>query len=80
MMEKGLTFVDSKGKSLASFPVDENGGNRFTSDMEVLRKNSVRMSYRAPLDKTEYQFAAHMTAIYQKDGKRLRVSMKKEGE
>lgn len=78
--EKGLAFVNAKGRRLAEFPVDEKGGMSFTSDIEILRENLVQIFYDASKEKTEYIFGDHVTAIHQEDGKKVRVTLEKGGE
>ena len=78
--EKGLAFVNSRGKRLAVFPVDEKGGMSFTSDIEILRENLVKIFYDASKEDTEYIFGDHVAEIHQENGKKVRVVFEKGGE
>lgn len=67
--EAGLAFVDTNGKRLAEFPVDEKGGMSFTCDIEIVRAELAKIFYDASKAETEYVFGDHVTALDQKDGK-----------
>jgi len=44
--EAGLAFVDTNGKRLAEFPVDEKGGMSFTCDIEIVRAELAKIFLR----------------------------------
>ncbi|POR34343.1 Uncharacterized protein TPAR_05484 [Tolypocladium paradoxum] len=56
--EKGLQFVDAKGKQKAMFPrVQSNTGQQgFTTEFEMLRGDLCKLLADATKDKTEYRF------------------------
>jgi 2-polyprenyl-6-methoxyphenol hydroxylase-like FAD-dependent oxidoreductase len=66
--EAGLAFVDTNGKRLAEFPVDEKGGISFTADIEIVRAEWVSIFHEASREQegTEYVFGDHVTALDQK--------------
>jgi 2-polyprenyl-6-methoxyphenol hydroxylase-like FAD-dependent oxidoreductase len=78
--ERGLAFVDSRGKRLAEFPVDEKGGMSFMSGIEIFREDLAKIFYDASKEDTEYIFGDHVTEIHQENGKRGRVTFEKGGE
>jgi len=59
--EKGFALVNAKGKRVAEFPVD--GGNSFTSDIEILRGELAKIFFDVVKDDIEYLFGDHVTAI-----------------
>lgn len=61
--EKGLAFVNSNGKRIGEFPVDEKGGNSFTSDVEIMRGELAQIFYDASKDTTKYIFGDYVTTI-----------------
>ncbi|KAM3066119.1 hypothetical protein ACMFMG_010540 [Clarireedia jacksonii] len=74
--EKGLLFIDSKGNTCASFPVDEKNGNSFTSDVEIIRGDLAQVFYDATKETCEYIFDDHVTAI-EDDGKKVNCTFAK---
>ncbi|TVY84532.1 Uncharacterized protein LSUE1_G000616 [Lachnellula suecica] len=70
--EAGLEFVDSNGKSRASFPVD--GDSSFTAEIEILRGELAQIFYDMTKNETEYIFGDHVTAM-QDDGHKVNVTL-----
>jgi 2-polyprenyl-6-methoxyphenol hydroxylase-like FAD-dependent oxidoreductase len=69
--EEGLAFVDSKGIERAKFGVDKEGGQSFTSDIEIMRGDLAQVFYDASLKQgnTEYIFGDYITSIAEEGGK-----------
>jgi 2-polyprenyl-6-methoxyphenol hydroxylase-like FAD-dependent oxidoreductase len=72
--EAGLAFVDSNGKTCGEFPVDQEGGRSFTSEIEILRGELAQIFYDATKEETEYIFGDHVTAILD-DGNKASVTL-----
>ncbi|KAL5317553.1 hypothetical protein ACEPPN_014648 [Leptodophora sp. 'Broadleaf-Isolate-01'] len=79
--EAGLAFVDETGKPLAEFPVREDGGRSFTSNIEILRGEIARVFYEATrgLGEVEYVFGDHVVGIVE-SGKKIEVDLEKGGK
>ena len=67
--EAGLAFMDTNGKRLAEFPVDEKGGMSFTCEIEIVRAELAKIFYDASKEDTEYVFGDHVMALEEKSDK-----------
>lgn len=68
--EKGLSFVNEKGKVFASFPVDKEGGRSFSSDTEIIRDKLVGIFYDHSLKHgVDYIFDDFVTALDEREEK-----------
>ncbi len=67
--EAGLAFMDTNGKRLAEFPVDEKGGMSFTCEIEIVRAELAKIFYDASKEDTEYVFGDHVTALNERSDK-----------
>ncbi|KAG4428271.1 hypothetical protein IFR05_016247 [Cadophora sp. M221] len=76
--EAGLAFVDETGKRLAEFPVREDGGRSFTSDIEILRGEMAGVFYEATrgLEEVEYVFGDHVVGTVER-GEKVEVVLEK---
>ncbi|HEY7201243.1 MAG TPA: FAD-dependent monooxygenase [Candidatus Dormibacteraeota bacterium] len=61
--QRGLAYVDARGRITARMPVDAFGGEGMVSEIEVLRDDLCRVLYEASLPGTEYLFDDTITAI-----------------
>lgn len=61
--EQGLAFVNSKGTERAKFPVDNESGRSFSSDIEILRGDLATILMRSTEKSTEYIFNDTITAL-----------------
>lgn len=77
--EKGLAIVNSNGRRVGSFPVDEKGGMSFTSDIEILRGELVEIFYNSTKGDTEYIFGDYIAAI-EDVGEKVQVKLASGGE
>jgi len=78
--EAGLAFVNSHGRKIGQFPVDENGGGMsFTSDIEILRGELSQIFYDASVKDTEYIFGDHVTDLKQ-TGDNVLVTLAQGGQ
>ncbi|KAH7336303.1 hypothetical protein BKA65DRAFT_563306 [Rhexocercosporidium sp. MPI-PUGE-AT-0058] len=79
--EAGLAFVNETGRRLAEFPVREDGGRSFTSDIEILRGKMAGVFYEATrgLKEVEYVFGDHLAGIEEK-GEKVEVELEKGGK
>ncbi|KAG4423996.1 hypothetical protein IFR04_002838 [Cadophora malorum] len=79
--EAGLAFVDETGRRLAEFPVREDGGRSFTSEIEILRGEMAGVFYEATkaVEGIEYVFGDHVTDMVEKEGK-VEVTLEKGGK
>lgn len=59
--EKGIRYVDERGKVLASFPKGAIGG--LTSSFEILRGDLAEILYHKTISKCEYRFGIHIKFI-----------------
>ncbi|KAK0109705.1 hypothetical protein ONS95_002384 [Cadophora gregata] len=78
--EAGLAFVDETGKRLAEFPVREDGGRSFTSEIEILRGEMAGVFYEATegVEGIEYVFGDHVTKMVG-TGDKVEVLLEKGG-
>ena len=63
--EKGTQFIDSTGKAIAKFPVNEGSSVSFTSEFEILRGDLAAVLYDATKDlsNVNYLFATTITRV-----------------
>jgi len=59
--EKGIRYVDERGKVLASFPKGAIGG--LTSSFEILRGDLAEILYHKTISKCEYRFGIYIRSI-----------------
>lgn len=61
--EKGLRFVDARGRTKAEFPAGTSSSDGFTAELEVLRGDLARILYDKTRDGIEYIFGDHITGL-----------------
>jgi len=65
--QRGIAFVDAKGRAKAYMPADAFGGEGIVSEIEVLRGDLGQVLYQATAGDTEYLFDDTITALDQDD-------------
>ena len=65
--QRGLAWVDERGRHRAEMPVEAFGGNGIVSAEEVLRGDLAEVLHRAAQDRVEYLFDDTVTALEQDD-------------
>jgi 2-polyprenyl-6-methoxyphenol hydroxylase-like FAD-dependent oxidoreductase len=65
--QRGIAFVDAKGRTKAYMPADAFGGEGIVSEIEVLRGDLGQVLYEATAGDTEYLFDDTITALDQDD-------------
>jgi 2-polyprenyl-6-methoxyphenol hydroxylase-like FAD-dependent oxidoreductase len=65
--QRGIAFVDAKGRAKARMPADAFGGEGIVSEIEVLRGDLGQVLYEATTGDTEYLFDDTITALDQDD-------------
>ncbi|HEX3926198.1 MAG TPA: FAD-dependent monooxygenase [Streptosporangiaceae bacterium] len=65
--QRGIAFVDAKGRAKAHMPADAFGGEGIVSEIEVLRGDLGQVLYEATAGDTEYLFDDTITALDQDD-------------
>lgn len=71
--EVGLQFVDSRGKRKAFFPKEENnGGQGFTSEFEIMRGDMCRILYQATSQSCDYRFGVFVES-FEDEGQQVKV-------
>lgn len=63
--QRGIAWVDARGRTIARMPVDAFGGEGIISEIEVLRGDLGQVLYEASLPGTEYLFDDTITALEQ---------------
>lgn len=71
--EKGLRFVDDRGRTRAEFPAGTSSSDGFTAELEILRGDLARILYDRTREGTEYIFGDHITGLDEL-GDRVKVS------
>src|SRR5262245_14866088 len=61
--ERGLAFVDRKGRRMAAMPADMFGGEGAVAEIEILRGDLTRILFEATRDNTEYIFGDRITEL-----------------
>jgi 2-polyprenyl-6-methoxyphenol hydroxylase-like FAD-dependent oxidoreductase len=65
--ERGLAFVDRKGRRMASMPADLFDGEGAVAEIEILRGDLTRILFDASRDNVEYLFGDRITELTQGD-------------
>ncbi len=65
--ERGIRFVDERGRRLASMPAHLFDGEGIVAEIEILRGDLGRILYEATRDGTEYLFDDGVTGLVQDD-------------
>ncbi|CAM3236038.1 FAD-dependent monooxygenase [Tsukamurella hominis] len=63
----GAQFVDEDGSVLQTFSADDDGGDGFIADIEILRGDLSQVLVDATRDRVEYLFGNRITALAQDD-------------
>ncbi|MDB5218296.1 MAG: FAD-binding monooxygenase [Myxococcaceae bacterium] len=61
--QRGIAFVDARGRTIARMPADLFGGEGIVSELEILRGDLVRVLHEATVADTEYIFDDTITAL-----------------
>lgn len=65
--ERGLEFVDSDGRTVASFPAGEGDSDGGTAEVEILRGKLSHILYERTRDDVEYVFGDQIAALDEGD-------------
>jgi 2-polyprenyl-6-methoxyphenol hydroxylase-like FAD-dependent oxidoreductase len=65
--QRGMAWVDQRGRITATMPVDAFGGEGIVSEMEILRGDLGQILYEASRPTTEYRFGDTVTKLEQDD-------------
>ena len=65
LQQRGMSWVDRRGRVLATMGVDAFGGEGFISEIEVLRGDLAQVLYDATRDDVEYVFGDTVTELAQ---------------
>ena len=65
LQQRGMSWVDRRGRVLATMGVDAFGGEGFISEIEVLRGDLAEVLYDATRDDVEYVFGDSITELTQ---------------
>jgi 2-polyprenyl-6-methoxyphenol hydroxylase-like FAD-dependent oxidoreductase len=63
--ERGLAYVDARGKRVAELPVDAFGGEGIVAEIEIMRGDLSRVLYDETAGYTEYIFGDRITEMVQ---------------
>jgi 2-polyprenyl-6-methoxyphenol hydroxylase-like FAD-dependent oxidoreductase len=66
--ERGLAFVDARGRRVAELPADAFGGEGIVAEIEIMRGDLSRILYDATAGFTEYVFGDRITSLSQHNG------------
>ena len=67
LAQKGLRYVDDRGRNLAELGVEMFGGNGPVSDLEILRGDLTRVLFDVTVGRVEYRFGDTIAALAQDD-------------
>src|SRR6266545_3184756 len=63
--ERGMAYVDAKGRWRATLPVEAFGGEGIVAEIEILRGDLSRVLYDATRDDVEYRFDDSIASLVQ---------------
>jgi 2-polyprenyl-6-methoxyphenol hydroxylase-like FAD-dependent oxidoreductase len=65
--ERGMAFVDGKGRRMAAMPAELFGGEGAVAEIEIMRGDLTRILFEATMDNTEYLFDDRIIELTQGD-------------